>query len=1085
MFPLRINGLLLRVLSTCILLLWASMLAASDSVRILVVHAYSQEYPWTKGQHQGFADRLNHTLETPPTIKTEYLDTKRINFDQDYAERFATFLWYKYQDFQPEAIYVTDDNGLKFGVQNLAELFPDTPLFFSGVNDYSMISKLDKTRQTGVFEKKEIGPNLDLLHDLLGEVGHIIVVGDDSNTYQAIASEIQQEMMSRADMQITYLADNRLDAILDRLRQEQQPIVLLTTLGAVQNDTGEILNLSQTITRIASTNTEIVISMEDAYLFDGVLGGFVTSGPAQGLAAASLLLSYLDGQPVSSIAPVTKSPNEYVIDGEVLESLNLNLPAGISDKVKILHPRESFYQEHRNAILTILVFLALALVATLILYSVATSDKNRKLRQQSVLLRQQGKKLQESEEKYRLLFEFSEDPMLVIQENMFVLANDAVVRTLGYDTMDRLLQIHPSDLSPDRQPDGQDSFEKANQVMSAANTDGYRRFEWEHLKKDGEPLLIEVSLTRIPYEGKNALFCVWHDITEWRHAEQGLREKTAYLNSVLSASINVGIIATDTDLNITYYNQTATQIFGVKSGELRGKDIHFFHGGEGSIADSRLIKALQLAEEEGEFRFSLKRGKDDEKQYIDARISPIWDDVQALKGYMLMAEDVTKQHADEELIRFQATNDILTSLPNRRTMVDRLSQTISRCFRHKQLGTVIFIDLDHFKHTNDTLGHTIGDALLQQVATRMQKSVRSEDTVARLGGDEFVILLSEIRDELGSAINDAQSIADKLLHTIAEPFVIEKHEIRISASIGITIFPTKNESADDVLRQADTAMYQAKDAGRNTIKFFSPEMQQKVEARIRMLDQLHQAVEKGEFLVYFQPQVDRDGQLIGVESLVRWQQQDNTIVLPDKFIPLAEESGLIDPISEYVLRQTLEAQLRWTENYPENRVARISVNVSAIQFRQKNFVETIIQAVKEIGNDPKVLTLELTESMLIGNMSETVEKMQQLKELGVRFSIDDFGTGYSSLAYLKRLPISEIKIDRSFVQDILTDPNDAALVNTILNLAKQLQLEVVAEGVESREIRDMLIRYGCTVFQGYHFSRPIPAEQFEKAFLAD
>ncbi|MCU7879050.1 MAG: PAS domain S-box protein, partial [Candidatus Thiodiazotropha sp. (ex Lucinoma borealis)] len=496
-----------------------------------------------------------------------------------------------------------------------AKLFPDTPLFFSGVNDYSMMSKLDKTRQTGVFEKKEIGPNLDLLHDLLGEVGHIMVVGDDSNTYRVIASEIQQEMMTRADMQITYLADNRLDAILDRLGQEQQPIVLLTTLGAVQNNMGEILNLSQTITRIASTNTEIVISMEDAYLFDGVLGGFVTSGPAQGLAAASLLLSYLDGQPVSSIAPVTKSPNEYVINGRVLESLNLKLPAGISDKVKIIHPRESFYQEHRNAILTILVFLALALVATLILYSVATSDKNRKLRQQSVLLRQQGKKLQESEEKYRLLFEFSEDPMLVIQENMFVLANDAAVRTLGYDTMDRLLQLHPSDLSPDRQPDGQDSFEKANQVMSAANTDGYRRFEWEHIKKNGQPLLIKVSLTRIPYEGKNALFCVWHDITEWRHAEQGLREKTTYLNSVLSASINVGFIATDTELSITYYNQTATQIFGMKPGELRGKDIHFFHGGEGSVADSRIAKALQLAKEEGEFRFSLKRGENEDIQY--------------------------------------------------------------------------------------------------------------------------------------------------------------------------------------------------------------------------------------------------------------------------------------------------------------------------------------------------------------------------------------------------------------------------------------------------------------------------------------
>ncbi|MEW8096117.1 MAG: EAL domain-containing protein, partial [Candidatus Thiodiazotropha endolucinida] len=238
-------------------------------------------------------------------------------------------------------------------------------------------------------------------------------------------------------------------------------------------------------------------------------------------------------------------------------------------------------------------------------------------------------------------------------------------------------------------------------------------------------------------------------------------------------------------------------------------------------------------------------------------------------------------------------------------------------------------------------------------------------------------------------------------------------------------------------------------------------------------------------LVYFQPQIDRDGKMVGAESLVRWCMRDNTLVLPDNFIPLAEESGLIEPISEFVLRESLLAQLKWMRQYPEHRVPRISINVSAMQFRKKNFVDAIKTAVKDTGNDPENLTLELTESMLIGNIDETIEKMKELKDFGVRFSIDDFGTGYSSLAYLKSLPISEIKIDRSFVRDILTDPNDAALVETILNLAKQLHLEVVAEGVETKEIRNMLLEYGCTVFQGYYFSRPIPLEQFEKAYLTD
>lgn len=1064
-------------------MLCASQAVASGSLKILIVHAYSQEYPWTKGQHQGFVDKLNQEAALQITIKTEYLDTKRIQYEQNYADRFAAYLNQKYHQFEPDAIYVTDDNGLSFGLDKLSRLFPNAPLLFSGVNDYSIQSRLDKNSVTGVFEKKEIGPNLDLLQQMFGDVQHIVVIGDDSNTYHAIEREIREEMATREQMRITYLSDSRLDVLLGRLNHFDNPIVLLTTLGAVKDSKGEILNLDQTIGQIVSAGVKVAISMEDAYLFDGVLGGYVTSGSAQGYSAASLLLSYINGQSINSIAPVVDSPNEYIIDNRVVQSLKLDIPADIRNIAKILHPGVSFYQGNRNAILSILFFLSLALVATLILYSLVTSRKNRELRLQSTRLQRQGLMLQESEEKYRLLFELSDDPMLVIQGDSFALANEAAVRILGYDKADDLQKLHPSRLSPERQPDGELSKNKADVMMAQAHTDGYHRFEWQHIKKDGMPLLIEVSLTRIPYEGGNALFCVWHDITEWRHAEWGLREKTAYLNSVLSASVKIGYIATDNDLNITYYNQTAVQIFGMKPDELQGKDIHFFHGGNRSVADDRMVKALELAEKEGEFRFSIKRDVDSNTQYIDARISPILDESRVLNGFMLMVEDVTKQHADEELIKFQATNDILTSLPNRRTLVDRLSRTISRCLRHKQLGTVIFIDLDHFKYTNDTLGHTIGDNLLQQVATRMQESVRSEDTVARLGGDEFVILLSDITGNLESAINDARLIADNLLQAIAVPYSIEKHEIRISASIGITIFPSNNESADDVLRKADTAMYQAKDAGRNTIKFFSQKMQQKVEARLRLLDQLHQAVENREFMVYFQPQINSRNQLVGAESLVRWHKQDNTVVLPDRFITLAEESGLIDPISEFVLRESLRAQVKWAEEQTWDHTPRVSINVSAIQFRQKDFVDTIKRAVKEIGSAPEKLTLEVTESMLIGNVTETVEKMQQLKELGVRFSIDDFGTGYSSLAYLKQLPISEIKIDRSFVQDILTDPNDAALVNTILNLAKQLHLEVVAEGVESQEIRNTLLAYGCTVFQGYYFSKPVPLTQFEREYL--
>ncbi|MEW8256802.1 MAG: EAL domain-containing protein, partial [Candidatus Thiodiazotropha taylori] len=456
---------------------------------------------------------------------------------------------------------------------------------------------------------------------------------------------------------------------------------------------------------------------------------------------------------------------------------------------------------------------------------------------------------------------------------------------------------------------------------------------------------------------------------------------------------------------------------------------------------------------------------------------------QELQGYILMIEDVTRQREAERLIKFQASYDHLTSLPNRRTLLTRLQQTISRCKRHSHLGAILFVDLDHFKQVNDSLGHSIGDSLLQEVAQRMLKDVRDEDTVARLGGDEFVVLLSESGNTLEKAIADIKQVADKLNENIAQPYLIDGHEIRTTTSIGISVFPTSDETADDILRQADTAMYQAKEAGRNTFRFFSLSMQKNIEARMQLLDELHHAIEENQFKVYFQPQFNNSMQLVGVESLVRWKKADSKIIQPGDFIPLAEESGLIQPINNFVLRQSLLKHWTWKKTYAEKVVNRISVNVSAVQFNQDNFVQNILDIISQTGTDPSVLTLEVTESMLLHDIDATVLKMKQLKASGVRFSIDDFGTGYSSLAYLKRLPISEIKIDRSFIHDMLDDPNDAAVVETIVKLATQLGMETVAEGVENRDVLEQLVNFGCHAFQGFYFSQPVAAEEFEERFL--
>ncbi|MEW8439258.1 MAG: diguanylate cyclase, partial [Candidatus Thiodiazotropha taylori] len=858
------------------LLLFCPILAtAADASRILVIHSYSQEYPWTKGQHDGFIEGLRQGQPTQSIIKTEYLDTKRTDYNSSYANWFGRYLQIKYQDFKPDVIYVTDDNGLDFGLTHLVNLFPDKPLVFSGVNDYSKQERLDPELQTGVFEKKEIRPNLELVQQLFGQPEAIFIVGDNSNTYQVIERELRKKLSTAQFPKTIFLADNSIDNITKTLSSVDKPLVLLTTLGAMRGKNGSTLKLNDTIEMIVTSGAEIVISMEDAYLFDGVLGGYVTSGKAQGMAAASLVKAFLNGAKIKQLPPITKSPNEYIFSDPILQALELKLPATIADKATILNPKIGFYGRYKQVFVATIIILFLSLIASLILYTWLTSKKNRKLQQQSELLRLKKEQLSQSEEKYRLLFERPEEPMLVIRKNTFVIANDSAARLLGYESSQALQQIHPSALSPEKQPDGRASIDKANEMMEQAYITGYNKFEWQHLKKDGTPLLIEVSLTRIPFENDFALFCIWRDITDWRNAENALREKTTYLNSVLSASVNIGLIATDTSLKINYFNESAARIFGLESYQLEQQNLHIFHAGHSTESKKRFEAAMQVAQDKGEYRFQLNLPIKAETRYLDARISPIREDNQQLQGYILMIEDVTRQREAERLIKFQAAYDHLTSLPNRRTLLTRLQQTISRCKRHNHLGAILFVDLDNFKQVNDTLGHSIGDSLLQEVAQRMLKDVRDEDTVARLGGDEFVVLLSESGNTLEKAIADIKQVADKLNETIAQPYLIDGHEIRTTTSIGISVFPTSDETADDILRQADTAMYQAKDAGRNTFRFFSLSMQKKIEARMHLLDELHHAIEENQFKVYFQPQFDSAMGLIGMESLVRWKKADN------------------------------------------------------------------------------------------------------------------------------------------------------------------------------------------------------------------
>ncbi len=458
---------------------------------------------------------------------------------------------------------------------------------------------------------------------------------------------------------------------------------------------------------------------------------------------------------------------------------------------------------------------------------------------------------------------------------------------------------------------------------------------------------------------------------------------------------------------------------------------------------------------------------------------PLRDESDQIVGILGIYTDITARKQAEEQIRNLAYFDPLTMLPNRRFLMDRLRQSLAGSVRNRQYGALLMLDLDNFKDLNDTQGHDVGDSLLTQVGDRLKESTRKTDTIARLGGDEYVVIAELLGADEASAALHAKQIAEKVHAALIHPYILKEGTFThySTSSIGVTLFLGEESSVDVLLKQADVALYQAKSAGRNAIRFFNAAMQTSIDERARMATGLRNALEQGELQLYYQPQVNSDGRLIGAEALLRWIPRESAPISPGVFIPLAEETGLILPIGAWVFEQACNQLKQW-ESRAETRDLTLAVNVSALQFRQPDFVEQVSRQIAKYEIDPTKLKLELTESVVLAHIDDVIERMHQLKALGLAFSLDDFGTGFSSLSYLKRLPLDQIKIDQSFVRDILLDQNDAAIVRAILAITQSLGLNVIAEGVEEDAQRTFLRDHGCENFQGYLFGRPMPLEEW-------
>jgi diguanylate cyclase (GGDEF)-like protein/PAS domain S-box-containing protein len=650
-------------------------------------------------------------------------------------------------------------------------------------------------------------------------------------------------------------------------------------------------------------------------------------------------------------------------------------------------------------------------------------------------------------------------------------------------TLSSLLDIHRSKLLKQSfsrfvfKDDQDDYYLKTKHVLLSEENLSFElrmltssnRIVWVHLS----------SMCTKDTDGYTEFRVAVNDITEQRMLQQQERIAAIAFESL------EGMIITDANDLILRVNRALIGMSGYSAEKIIGQSPDIFNSGRHPPSFFIAIRATLKSKEKwsGEIWERRKNGE----------VYPAWMTINAVRNnqgdisnYVYTINDITLTKMAEEKIKALAFYDPLTKLPNRRLMLDRLEHALSSRARHKRLGAVLMIDLDNFKILNDSLGHDMGDKLLVIVASRLESCLREGDTVARIGGDEFLVIIEDL-DEKISVDRQAEAVAKKFIAYLREPYMLQRGfktdlnsqvQYHCSCSIGIALFSEQAISVEELIKQADTAMYAAKAGGRNTLRFFAPSMHTSMVIRAALEDDIRNSLDKGQFVLYYQPLVSFKNRLIGVEALIRWLHPERGIIQPDEFIPAAEASGLIVPLGLMVLQNACDQLAKWA-CIPKMAELSIAVNVSAIQFHQPQFVNQVLAELKRSGANPLRLNLELTESVMVYDLKDVFEKMVTLKASGIAFSLDDFGTGYSCLSYLKRLPLDRLKIDKSFVLDILDDKDDAAIAQMIIALSQSMGMEVSAEGVENKAQLDCLEGMGCHMYQGYLFSRPLPVKEFE------
>ena len=1025
----------------------------SQHENVLLINSYDQNMNWVKNITQGVLDTFNQTDQSI-SVRIENMDTKMIS-SSEYYDAYSNYLLSKYKNVSLSVILVSDNNAYDFLRKYRDKIFPNVPVVFCGVNDFGIqqLNQLDNF--TGVEEVISFKPMVNFISTHHPETTEIFVINDYLATGRAWAQNIKKDALALSKkIKIKFSNNIPIKQLQEEINHLPETAVVL--LGAYYADNyGYSSTYEMTSEKLAKVSKVPVYSLAEFSLNQYVVGGIVIRGYSEGSAIANIALKIINGASPQSIAISSTGSNRGTFNYPLLKKYGIDEQQLPPDSRVINHPF-SFYQTYYSQVWLIIGFIGVLL---LIIFFLAINIAKRRDAEQA---------LKSSEQNFRAFFEMASVGVaqVDIRSGKYKKINQKYCDILGFDIKE--LKGFTSDAIT--HPDDIEYQQRQMQLLINKNTSEFT-IEQRYIRKNGA--IIWASLTVSPLwkdgEQPDYILAIIKDITAQKEAE----ERLVFAQKVFDNTIE-GLVVTDSNGIILQVNAAFTSITGYEAYEAIGENPRILKSDRHlqSFYDEMWRKVTTDGQWVGE---TWNRRKNGEAYPEWLTISAVKNDAGKITNFVAIFHDISQHHQQQEVIQHQSQHDALTELPNRVLLNEQLTNALEKIQISKKKIALLYLDIDNFKYINDAFGHTVGDDILIELSKRFSQLIRNGNTVARLGGDDFLILLNDLDD-----LNVVCDIAMQLLCSFEKPFYHGDVEFFVTASIGVTIAPDDGEDSVTLVKNAEVAMYRAKNLGKNNYQYFAPELDAQVHQRIALEMKLRKALEHQEFELYYQPLVDSvTGQIVGAEALIRWISEDK-IISPAEFIPLAEDSGLILPLGEWVLKSAAHQAKKWQDAGYE---LTVSVNISSRQFTGQDLFTLLQNILEDTGLEPFRLYLEVTESMIMGDLAHAQRIMESLRDLGAKFYLDDFGTGYSSLAYLKKLPIDGLKIDRSFVNDIVEDPDSEAIAAVITSLANTLKLQIVAEGVETIEQWDMLQGMSQMLIQGYLVSKPVPADQFELLFL--